>query len=474
MSAPEHPRFALGVASGDPATDAVSLWTAVDGADGAVRWQVALDASFETIVREGEVDPDPVPPTVNVRVDGLEPGTRLRYRFAVDRRDGTVEHSAIGTTATLPAEAERFAIGLASCARLVTAPFTPYRHLAERDLDLVVHLGDYVYEHPHPRHVPSGRCLHEEQYRARYRQYRGDPSLQAAHAAAPWINVWDDHEVADDAWRHGGPADLDEVPVDWPQRHENARRAFFDWVPQDPTGDGPTEMDRRLRVGGLVDVVLVDARHAGRSRPVRTAGPALVDPDDDRRILAPEQWDWLEGCVADAAHDGTWLVLGTPVQASPLHLARLPGPRRRLRSTPLVNPGQWDGYPVEQRRLASLLQPVAGRALICSGDLHAGFVTSLDVGRGRPIPEVTVPSIASVPFAESVGDALPVPVPAGALGRWLRHLNPHIESLDLTGRGSAWLDVRRDHLDVAFVDDTGSTTSTWRLDAGGDGLRPIT
>ena len=467
------PRFPLGVASGEPSTDAVSLWTAVEGALGPIRWEVATDASFERVVAAGEVERDPTPPTVNVRATGLEAGTRLRYRFATDDGRGGLVRSAIGTTSTLPASTGRFRVGLASCARIVTARFDPYRHLAGLDLDLIVHLGDYVYENPDPGHVPSGRCLHEHQYRERYRQYRGDPSLQAAHASAPWVNVWDDHEVADDAWRHGGPAELDEVPVDWVERHESARRAFLDWLPQGPTGEGPTDMDRRLRVGGLLDVVLVDARHAGRSAPVRSSGPALVDPADDRAILAPEQWDWLAGCVAEAEADGTWLVLCTPVQASPLHLARLPDPRRGGRLTPLVNPGQWDGYPVEQRRLARLLQPVAGRAMLCSGDLHGRFLTALGDDGGRALPEVTVPSIASVPFAETIGRALPVPVPARWLARWLAHLNPHVEAMELTRRGSTWLDVTEERIDVVSLDADGETTSTWRLVAGADRLRPV-
>ncbi len=467
-----RPAFEFGVASGDPVDDSVLLWTAVDHPDGPIVWQVATDAEFESIVSHGEVSADPSTPTVHVRVEGLAPGTRYRYRFGVDH-DGR-EWSAVGSTSTTPISTDRVRIGLASCGRLPTSTFDPYRHLAERDLDLIVHLGDYIYEDASSGHIPSHRCLTIDDYVARYRQYRRDPALQTFHASAPWVSVWDDHDVADDAWRHGGPADLDDVPVDWVERHAAAQRALFDWMPQKPSSTGPTPMDRRIRHGDLVDIVLVDARHAGRSKPVSLSGPALVRPDDDRPILTDDQWTWLATCVDDAAATGRWLVLCTPMQASPLHLARLPDVRRRFRTTPLVNPGQWDGYPVEQRRLAEVLQPAAGRALICSGDLHGRFVSSLDLDGGHAIPEITVPSIASTPFADTIGASLPVPVPAGLLARWLARLNPHVSAMNLTDHGSSWLDVTPERIEVVAVEADGNDGSTWRIERGDDHLRCVT
>lgn len=476
MKRDERSPFEWGVASGDPTSDSVLLWTAIDHAPGSLRWVVASDPDFADVVTSGEVATDASTPTLNVRVSGLSPGTRYHYRFGVGNDDERI-WSNVGTTSTVSTSdvtsTERLRVGLASCARLPTAPFDPYRHLADRNLDLVVHLGDYIYEDPNPGHIPAGRCLFADQYVDRYRQYRRDEALQACHASAPWVSVWDDHDVADDSWRHDGPADLDEVPTNWEQRYEAARQTLFEWLPQEPNASGPTPMDRRLRYGDLADIVLVDSRHAGRSKPVRTSGPALVRPDDDRAILTQDQWSWLDDCIRESAAAGTWFVLCTPMQASPLHLARVPDPRRRLRFTPVVNPGQWDGYPVEQARLARLLQPVAGRSLICSGDLHGRFVTALTPTEGgRRIPEMTVPSIASTPFADTLGAALPFSIPPGLLRRWLDRLNSHVSHMDLAGRGSTWLDINPKRIDVVAVAADGVSEATWRLRAGDDQIRP--
>jgi len=281
------------------------------------------------------------------------------------------------------------------------------------------------------------------------------------------VSVWDDHDVADDSWRSGS-TDSEAGRAAWERRRQAAEGAYFDWLPQQRNDSGPTPMDRRLRIGTLADVIVLDARNAARERPVRESGPALVAPDDARRIISDEQWSWLQDCVDDCPG---WLILCTQTQVAPLRLARLPNPRRRLAVEPFVNPGQWDGYPAERDRLATLLTPVAGRVMLCSGDLHGRFHTGLALDDGSFAPEVTTPSIASTPFADAVRSKLPVPV--GALRRWLHFLNPHVSFMDLEGRGSTVLEVTPTSIDVHALGGPGGDLGRWRIERGGHSFRSL-
>jgi alkaline phosphatase D len=433
--------FPLGVGSFDPSVDSVVLWTWVDG-ERRIEWTVE-DASGD-VVRRGVVDGADGP--VRVDVSGLRPATRYRYRFTAD------ESSVEGATRTLPVRADRARIALACCALLPRRPFDAYGRLADTDPDLVVHLGDYIYESADPAHQPSHSCRTVDDYRARYHQYRSDADLQRLHAAAPWIALWDDHEIGDGSWRRGTARERDDERA-FAERRRAARTAYDDFLPRRDDDAGPTPFDRHVRFGGLVDVIVLDARNAGREEPERpSGGPALVDPHDDRRILTADQWTWLAERVRDAP---AWIVLCTQTQVSPLRLARLPNPRRRMHLEPFVNPGQWDGYPVEQRRLAALLEPFSDRTLVVSGDLHGRFRTGLDTPDGRRVPELTIPSVASTPFAEAVRRQ--VPIPPGLLERWLRWLNPHVDSADLLGHGACVLDVTGSTLAMQVSDPAGAT-----------------
>ncbi|MEP1124819.1 MAG: alkaline phosphatase D family protein [Ilumatobacter sp.] len=472
----DPPPFTHGVASGDPTESSIVLWTAVPTeAWGDVEYTVGLDPDFATVVASGRIGPEnhvgavgqhePEGPvrTVSIRVGGLAEHTVHHYRFQVD---GVV--SPVGQFATLPsadADIDHVRVGLATCARLASATFEPYADLARARPDLVVHLGDYIYEDGSAPHEPPAECRTDGDYRRRHAQYRREPALQELHRSAPWVAVWDDHDVADDSWRTGA-ADSDDGRHEWEQRRGAAEGAYFDWIPQEPSTTGPTPMDRRIRLGALADIVVLDARNAARDRPVRESGPALVSPTDDRRIISDEQWAWLEQCVDECPG---WLVVCTQTQVSPLRLARLPNLRRRGRVEPLVNPGQWDGYPLEQERLARTLAPVAGRILLCSGDLHGRFHTGVRFADGRLAPEVTTPSIASTPFADAIRTKLPIPTTL--LMRWLHRLNPQVSYMDLQSRGSTVLDITDESIRIAAIGPSGTRPRVWRLDRNDPEIR---
>jgi len=281
--------FAHGVASGDPVPGGILLWTRVSGFDAqvSVEWQIAADASFAVLVQSGAVPTGPDRDhTVKVDVGGLAPATTYWYRFGV-----AGAWSPTGRTMTAPAADDaitRLRLGVVSCANWEAGYFAAYRHLAERgDLNLVVHLGDYLYEYGTGDFAARGVVVratkpdHEiltlADYRTRHAQYKTDPDLQRLHASVPWIITWDDHEVANDMWSDGAENHTPGTEGDFAARKAAARQAYAEWMPVRLGADG--HIYRRLRYGNLVELSMLDLR----SYRSQQAGGVVVD-DPDRTI----------------------------------------------------------------------------------------------------------------------------------------------------------------------------------------------
>lgn len=445
--------FDCGVASGDPTTGSVTIWTRVTGPARRLTWEVGLRSDPATALVRGEAMTDPeADGTARAVVAGLPAGASLWYRWRGP--DGTP--SPTGATATLPEETTAFTVGVACCADLTAGAFTPYRWLADHDPDLVLHLGDYLYEHGdvtrHGAHDPPRRCTTLSDYRRRYRQYRRQPALNALHEGAPWLTLWDDHEFATDAWK---PGRRGRASTRWRRRRrapgaegaariDAAIRANLEWQPRSP--EAPTRfLDRHRRIGDLLDLIVVDSR-SGRDQPLLPAeGPRLAPAEGHPSLLADEQWTWLAE-VLDRP-PARWTVVASSVQISPLRLASLPVWRDgRLAWRPLINPDQWDGHAGDRERLLRLLGPRAGSVLLLSGDLHGRFFTSASCD-GLDFPELTVPSVTATSFYRLVQRRLPVP--RALLGRWLRRMNPHLVELEGTAHGAALLRVTPDGIEVS-------------------------
>ena len=272
--------FRHGVASGDPLPDGVLLWTrwtppaAVRPESVDVGWQVALDAGFDDVVAKGTAATGPDDDyTVKVDVGDLDPATTYWYRFQGPGADGAL--SPVGRTRTAPAFGAPVAdmrLGLVSCASLPAGRFHAYRNLAGRDVDLVVHVGDYIYENDrHARtvvrlHQPRPAAVSLAHYRARHAQYKADPHLRALHARHPIVAVWDDHEFAGGSWRDGAAHHDDTQDGPWSERKAAAIRAYREWMPVRWPGDGD-RVYRSLHWGDLVDLAMLDTRLVGRDRP---------------------------------------------------------------------------------------------------------------------------------------------------------------------------------------------------------------
>jgi len=319
--------------------------------------------------------------TVHVTVTGLRPATTYWYGF---RHGG--EESPVGRTRTLPGPddpAGHLRLGVVCCAHYATGYFNAYARLAERDVDLVVHLGDYIYEAEAKReqwtryHRPGGRCLTLPDYRARHGQYKTDPDLQRLHARHPIVAVWDDHELAGNAWWDGAAGHHPRHDGDWPHRRAAAVRAYREWMPSGlPDPADPFRVWRTVRLGPLADLVMLDTRLEGRERPAAGRRPVVGVGRRNRSLLSPRQWAWLEDELS--AGGERWTLLASQVVVAPIHLLAARGIlARRMGAVGgglIVNSGQWDGYPGERDRLLGLLARRGGAALVLSGDLQGILV----------------------------------------------------------------------------------------------------
>lgn len=310
--------FTHGVASGDPLADRVILWTRVIPGDGAarnlnVRWQVSADDSFASIVAEGETTAAMKRDHIaKVDASGLMAGTGYYYRFICEGVE-----SPVGRTKTLPtAGTDAATLAVISCSNYPQGFFNVYKELASRELDAVLHLGDYIYEYAEGVYsneaaVAQGRSVKPvneivsiDDYRERYGLYRTDPDLQAAHAAHPFICVWDDHEIANNSWRDGAE-NHNEGEGDWVKRRLVAEQAFREWLPIRDKQEGSHTICRSFDFGGLATLIMLDTRIEGRDKqlsydtdlPYRTLPFDMRDPAAPRAILSAEA---MAGVPAEA------------------------------------------------------------------------------------------------------------------------------------------------------------------------------
>ena len=320
--------FTLGVASGDPWPNSVVLWTRLaprplEPSGGMpdrsrdVEWQIAADPAMTRVVRHGHTSTRAeLAHSVHVNVDGLRPGREYWYRF----RSGPWL-SPIARTKTVPARAapvRRLDFAAASCQSWTDGLYTAHRHLADEAVDVVLFLGDYVYEHAidHGVRVPPTDLAAEadslDRYRMRYALYKLDPDLQAAHHSAPWIVTWDDHEVVND---YAGSSITS-------ARRADAYRAFWEHQPlRVRRPRGPTmRLHRRFTFGSLAELHLLDTR---QHRAPSVDGEhwqrdSLSRRDAQRSVLGPEQEAWLASGLRRST--ATWNVLGQQVIAGRLDL----------------------------------------------------------------------------------------------------------------------------------------------------------
>lgn len=422
--------FRHAVGSFDPSSSAVLLWTRLTGATEAA-WELARDEAMTDVVQRGTAVTGPARDgTVVVDVGGLEPGSTWWYRFRAAGED-----SPVGRTRTLPTTGP-VELGLVSCARYSVAPLTVYRALAEREVDLVVHLGDYVYEddgHKGRReHRPPRAAVSLADYRDRLAQIREDSDCQALHLRHPVVTVLDDHDLADNAWRGGAKAHDPREHGAWAARVGAALRARSEWLPTRDPG-----LWRAIDLGEVGELVLLDSRLEGRDLQAGEDG-ALPFDHPDRSLLGDEQRAWLATRLRDPR---PWSLVANGVVVNSLELP-VPVPSALLPEDYALHDGHvlrsdlWDGYTAERDALVAELAARSGGSLLLSGDVHSSWAFDGPDLHGEPVSnELVVPSVSSAPLGRT---RLP-----GAW-RWLDALAgrmPHVVWCDLTERGFVHLRV---------------------------------
>ncbi|MFI5835716.1 alkaline phosphatase D family protein [Micromonospora sp. NPDC051300] len=385
--------FKLGVASGDPAPDSVVLWTRLapvplntDGqggmanADVTVEWQVSTNDRFSPLVASGSVPARYVDAhSVHVIAGGLAPDSDYYYRF---RAQGHI--SPVGRTRTAPgpgSPGRDLVMAFASCAHYEAGYYTAYRRIAEDGPGLILHLGDYIYEGAAAtgkvRQHLGGEIVSLADYRRRYALYKSDPDLQAAHAAAPWLVVPDDHEVENN---YANMVRADSSPTltaaQWTARRTAAYRAYYENMPlrpaSAPTGNS-IPLYRRIRWGQLATFHMLDTRQFRDDQACGDGWKVCADADLPSRSLsgaAQEAW-LLDGL---AQHYGTWDILGQQVFFA-----------RQFDAGGAANMDAWDGYRASRSRIQTGWQQRAVRnPLVLTGDVHRSWANELKADYANP------------------------------------------------------------------------------------------
>lgn len=515
--------FLEGVASFDPTSTSVVIWTRFTPSDTVtgqvidIQWQVAKDENFTEIVRSGNFSTDLSRDyTVAIDVRDLSSDSKFYYRF-IELTTATV--SVTGETITLPdagMNPDQVKLAVCSCANYAAGLFNVYYAIANSDVDVVVHLGDYIYEYGEGEygtnentvslgrvHEPANEILSLEDYRTRYKQYRRDPKLQLAHQKKPFICVWDDHEITNDAYKDGAE-NHDSSEGSYELRKQIAIQVYSEFLPL--RSNDPEKIYRSFDFGSLLSLHMLDTRIIGRDKQMEFATyldstgqldavafqQALLDPD--RKLLGTEQISWLTSNISSS--NAQWQVLGQQVlmgkmfipaelllrlgailaevgatgsvssqtaqtfQTTLTELSQIKvrvmqnDPTltteeiARVQTTVPYNLDAWDGYFAERELLYASL---SGKKVIClAGDTHnAWFSKLVDANNNEVGAEFATSSVTSPGLEVYVG------LTAEILAGFEQALELLIDDLDFVDAS------KRGYLTVSFT--SGSVEGQWKF-----------
>ena len=437
--------FYHGVASGDPLSDRVIIWTRITPDDftapALVSYKMALDTNMANVVSQGSMLTDNTRDyTVKFDVDGLSPDTYYYFEF-----EGLGSKSVRGRTKTTPVgsvDSLRFAI--VSCANLEAGYFNVYDVISERnDVDAVLMLGDYIYEYEEGGYSqntsldrvfdPTHETITLDDYRLRYSVYHMDRALQKLHQNFPWVCVWDDHESANDSYTDGAQNHNTGEGL-WSDRKLDAQQAYFEWLPIRPKAVNSYEIYRKFEYGDLLDLFMVDTRLQGRNEQ------GVNESDPNRTLLGTDQYQWLTNELS--ASTAQWKVLGNQVVFAPITVFGIP-----------INNDAWDGYPAERE---NVLEHVNTNSIenftVITGDVHTSWAFDLEKNGDHVGVEFVTPSVTS-PGAPFNGGSI------------LMFENQHLKFVELTKHGFIILDMNQQRIqaDWFFVDqiDAVNTAYSW-------------
>lgn len=450
--------FKHGVASGDPLQDRVIIWTRITAGvylSKSVTWEMSADPGFSVITAKGHKNiSHHTDYTVKVDVKDLAPGTKYYYRFSYQ---GTV--SVTGSTKTLPdaLNAGDFSMAVVSCNNWEDGFFNSFRFLAlKQEVDLVLHLGDYIYEYAtgeygNPRsgriNEPKNELLTIYDYRTRYAQYRTDQDLQRLHQNKPFYLVWDDHELANDAYRDGAK-NHQPTEGNWEKRKKAAIQAYLEWMPIRAKNAG--QVRRKFDIGDDISLYLMDERSSERTKQMEDN--EIGFNNKERTIIGKSQYQWLEKEMKNS--HATWKLIGNQVMFSGYTVAN-------GFKLPKYN-DWWLGYPAERGKIVNLLcKEKIGNTILLTGDHHESFVLALHREekfmaytknyQDKPLAwELLTPSITSKNGDRKSREEI------REFEKMLQHedINPHLAFADIKSHGYfiATISKQRFRTDYFFVD----------------------
>ena len=521
--------FEHGVASGDPLPDSVILWTRVTPASDTegpipVQWQVR--DGDEPVASGLAITSQARDFTVKVEADGLSPGTAYTYHFWVTTPSGEIASPEGHTRTAKPSgSSDEVRFAFISCSNYPFGRFHAYREIAKQDdLDAIIHLGDYFYEYGIDgygaevgealgrTHDPITETVTLDDYRTRHAQYKTDPDLQAAHAAAPWLCTWDDHESTNNSYRTGAENHNPENNEgDWTTRKQAAVQAYLEWMPvRDPQpGRAQEAIYRRFDFGGVASVFCLESRLTGRSDEISwftelaDKAPAEVPmaammtmakvQADNRTMLGQRQEAWLsDGIAESAAKDTSWQVLANQVVMARV---RPPNFTQTLTGAQIsdldhtyiqllipfsqlglpLNLDAWDGFPAARDRLYQAARAADARLVTLTGDTHTAWANTLvDMdGKQRGVEfgctSVTSPGLGT--FFEGIDD----------LGEQFVDANPEVDWYDPHGNGYTLVTLTKEAVRADFVkvsdvtqpDYTAKTVASFESKRDGAGMTPL-
>ncbi len=454
--------FYHGVASGDPLTDRVILWTRITTTNTTetVAWQIATDTTFSTILNSGSVTTDSSRDyTVKVDATGLQPNTWYYYRFS---NNGT--YSIIGRTRTMPSgNVSNLRFAVVACSNYQSGYFNGYRDIINKnDVDAVIHLGDYYYEYGPDDFDPGVDSSRLQEpfrevtnlydYRQRHSFYKLDPDLRTVHQQFPFFTVWDDHETANDSYSGGAENHTEVTEGYWVNRKEDSRKAYFEWMPIRDTHNSVDTIHRVIPMGNLADLILIDSRLEGREQQIGTTGAAATDTN--RTMLGQEQLSWFKTQLSNST--AKWKLIGNQVMMTPLKVFGI-----------YLNQDQWDGYQAERGKiLRHIYDNNIDNVVVLTGDIHTSWANDV------PHPDLTYNSngtgsvcVEYVCTSITSGSFITFPVPASVITT----LVPHIKYAELSKRGYLLFDVtdskvQGDWIYMSTVTSktfTSSTAASW-------------
>ena len=474
--------FNHGVASGDPLSDQVILWTRVTPEQPGpieVSLEVSSSSDFNRIVftkslKTSSLSDYTVKYDFSIR-DIFQSGEIFYYRF----KAGTAI-SESGKTKTLALNIDKVKIGVFSCSNFPAGFFNAYQAAAEKnDLDLWLHLGDYLYEYPMGGYATSnakklGRVpspLHEiitlADYRERHAQYKLDYGSKALHRNAPMVAVWDDHEFSNDTWKKGAENHaIDGSEGDFYARRSAAIKAYHEWMPIREQ-QNKRKIFREFKIGKLIQLLMLDTRQYERDKQIQprdylsdsgfNQASFYSDLSSlDRKLLGKEQLTWIEEKIA--AEDFKWTVMGQQVLMTKLKFPDLSKMLKKEDVPPFLKPylkflglgipsnlDAWDGYPAERNKFYRLMQKLNKNFISLAGDTHNSWVSDLTNDEGTKVgielgaPSVTSPGITDV-----------LKIDKKKFVEEIVGINPELSWMDPSQRGYLSLDFSEDDLIATF------------------------